>query len=396
LDIRQTASLAIRDSWGEREFARWLGEALDDENTAGARLEALVKALLRAGAPGAAVRLTEAAFAKGGGFRPQLSGAAGDAVAKSLESEWEASTSAEGSVGDWALWATRAADLRRMLRGGVAAAPGGPAPSGGAHRPRTLVRPRGRGSSGGAEVAVGIGADADVLPDPLDEGALQEFYRSRALEPFHRNLALFLEKRGLTRRELARRIGISESYLSQMLSGRRKPSLRHLAAMAQALDTAPGRLLGERDRAELEPGDSDTFRPGRITHPHEALAEHFEVHFYPGPDVPTDGILARTHLVTAPSRGPQLWSLDHRYLLRDHSGRLHISSDAGPLDGGCARRFALLDGRLVRTPLRHPSAEDPKETTTDGTVPFPEPAFTFLGRIHGAWLGPTARGGDAP
>ena len=49
--------------------------------------------------------------------------------------------------------------------------------------------------------------------------------------------------RGLTVRELARRLKLYPSNLSLTDAGRRRPSLRLLARLAEALDCSPGELL---------------------------------------------------------------------------------------------------------------------------------------------------------
>jgi transcriptional regulator with XRE-family HTH domain len=47
------------------------------------------------------------------------------------------------------------------------------------------------------------------------------------------NLAEFKEKKGVTGRQLARLLGISESYLSEILSGKRSPSKKAARAISE-------------------------------------------------------------------------------------------------------------------------------------------------------------------
>lgn len=48
---------------------------------------------------------------------------------------------------------------------------------------------------------------------------------------------------GLTQQELAGRLGMERSYLSELERGRRNPTVRVLGSLAQALDIEPWRLL---------------------------------------------------------------------------------------------------------------------------------------------------------
>lgn len=48
---------------------------------------------------------------------------------------------------------------------------------------------------------------------------------------------------GLTQQELAGRLEMERSYLSELERGRRNPTVRVLGSLAQALDIEPWRLL---------------------------------------------------------------------------------------------------------------------------------------------------------
>ena len=62
-------------------------------------------------------------------------------------------------------------------------------------------------------------------------------------------LVAFRAHRGLTLRELARRAGISSSYLSEIERGRKPGSAAALAKIAAALDTTIDALLSDRSPA---------------------------------------------------------------------------------------------------------------------------------------------------
>lgn len=62
------------------------------------------------------------------------------------------------------------------------------------------------------------------------------------------NLQMFLDKSGVSQRALARRVGVNPSYISLIIGGRRVPSLRLAAKIAEeanipieSLLKAPGR-----------------------------------------------------------------------------------------------------------------------------------------------------------
>lgn len=58
------------------------------------------------------------------------------------------------------------------------------------------------------------------------------------------------KKKGLTLRELSKKIGISISFLSDIENSRSKPSLQKLEAIAKGLDVTVSYLLGE-DNAQM-------------------------------------------------------------------------------------------------------------------------------------------------
>ena len=64
------------------------------------------------------------------------------------------------------------------------------------------------------------------------------------MSSFAENLRAAMAERSLTQAELSKRTGISISFISQYLSGKFKPRDDKLSALAQALGTTKGALLG--------------------------------------------------------------------------------------------------------------------------------------------------------
>lgn len=62
-------------------------------------------------------------------------------------------------------------------------------------------------------------------------------------EDFRLNVIRLLEKQGITRSQLARRIGCSPSFVSQILNGDHEPGLRVVEKFAAALGVRPETLL---------------------------------------------------------------------------------------------------------------------------------------------------------
>ena len=81
-------------------------------------------------------------------------------------------------------------------------------------------------------------------------------------DSFGARLRLARVRRGMSQGDLSRRIGVDPSYISQIETGRREPSLANLRRIAQAVDASADYLLGldtmkkgtlaERKRAVLQ------------------------------------------------------------------------------------------------------------------------------------------------
>jgi transcriptional regulator with XRE-family HTH domain len=73
-------------------------------------------------------------------------------------------------------------------------------------------------------------------------------------EIFFTNILRLLEERGMTKQELAEKADVSISFLSDLTNGKANPSLKTMAAIADALDASLPQLLEETDlgRAALD------------------------------------------------------------------------------------------------------------------------------------------------
>jgi len=64
-------------------------------------------------------------------------------------------------------------------------------------------------------------------------------------EQFGINLRRIRHERGFTQEELAYRVGMDVSYLSELENGRKEPCLRKMKEIAQGLDVPLAELLRE-------------------------------------------------------------------------------------------------------------------------------------------------------
>jgi len=67
------------------------------------------------------------------------------------------------------------------------------------------------------------------------------------------NIKRLREEQGLTLRALAKKLGISASFLSQVECGKASPSLATLKSISDTLSTTIGNLIGEAQKAEQSP-----------------------------------------------------------------------------------------------------------------------------------------------
>lgn len=67
------------------------------------------------------------------------------------------------------------------------------------------------------------------------------------------NLKRLREERGITLRDLAKRLHVSASFLSQIETGKAAPSLSTLKNIADALQTTVGILVGEGEQLDYKP-----------------------------------------------------------------------------------------------------------------------------------------------
>lgn len=67
---------------------------------------------------------------------------------------------------------------------------------------------------------------------------------------FIRNVRARMAELGINQQELADRLNVGKSYVSQMLSGYRRPGLESLEMFAKALDMEPADLIREKKFAK--------------------------------------------------------------------------------------------------------------------------------------------------
>ena len=67
------------------------------------------------------------------------------------------------------------------------------------------------------------------------------------------NIKRLREEQGLTLRSLAKKLGVSASFLSQVEGGKASPSLVTLKAIADSLATTVGSLIGEGQAVQKDP-----------------------------------------------------------------------------------------------------------------------------------------------
>jgi transcriptional regulator with XRE-family HTH domain len=186
----------------------------------------------------------------------------------------------------------------------------------------------------------------------------------------------------MTRRQFCARLGISEAYLSQIVNGRRNPSLRKVAEMSRVLRVDLGRLFAVRampggatpwsgGQGAPEPGDAGGWYPGKVSRPYAALEAHYRLVFYPGPDLAGEKIPARSYLVVDPRPGEL--GFEAKYALQDEEDRTAVASFAGG-GGGKRQRFITPDGRALDAAVGPAFGE---EETAAARAP------RFLGRIAG-------------
>src|SRR2546422_45336 len=99
----------------------------------------------------------------------------------------------------------------------------------------------------------------------------RRMHPKRAAETFGERLARLREDAGLSQSALARRVGVSQSAISQMEAGDRSPSYGMLLQLADALGVSVAYLVGA-DVEQLSPVEEKHFRRYRAL-PAEAQQE---------------------------------------------------------------------------------------------------------------------------
>lgn len=77
---------------------------------------------------------------------------------------------------------------------------------------------------------------------------------------------------GISQRELARRLGLSASLISQLESGQSKPSVATLYAIVTELGVSLDRVIRGGDFPDGREGGGETARPSPVVHPGERVA----------------------------------------------------------------------------------------------------------------------------
>ncbi len=101
-------------------------------------------------------------------------------------------------------------------------------------------------------------ADHESLPQ---QDRLVLLRRPRAETPFGERVVALMEARGLSLRETARRVACSAGYLSNVLHGRKRPSVRVAARLDDLLEAA-GEVVALAETAEVVTDDGDPARKG--------------------------------------------------------------------------------------------------------------------------------------
>lgn len=92
------------------------------------------------------------------------------------------------------------------------------------------------------------------------------------MSEFSVRLRSLMKQRGITQRQLAERINVTEASMSRYVKGERKPRLNTVADMATALHTTSDYLLG-RDSVHDEAFDFAQVRRMLARHASELTAE---------------------------------------------------------------------------------------------------------------------------
>lgn len=78
---------------------------------------------------------------------------------------------------------------------------------------------------------------------------------------FFTNVRRILDEQSITKNELAKRSGVSISFLSSLISGKANPSLKVMEAIAVALETPLSILL---EAVDLEQSELDSLAGGKL------------------------------------------------------------------------------------------------------------------------------------
>lgn len=84
----------------------------------------------------------------------------------------------------------------------------------------------------------------NFLSENITEDELWNTTKDSASLAFENNLRQMMKEKGITHQQLGERIGLSNSAISMMVTGVRKPSFESLVSICRELDTTPNILMG--------------------------------------------------------------------------------------------------------------------------------------------------------
>ncbi|ASN68820.1 hypothetical protein 7AX3_78 [uncultured Caudovirales phage] len=103
-----------------------------------------------------------------------------------------------------------------------------------------------------------------------DEQCTEEYHRSSASEELTfdvtEEILIIMEDKGITKKDLADKLGKSKAYISQLLSGSKNMTLRTLSDLCFALGVKPSVGFDESQEFVLSDNTTATFEPTKWQH----------------------------------------------------------------------------------------------------------------------------------
>ncbi|MEZ4378424.1 MAG: helix-turn-helix transcriptional regulator [Gemmatimonadales bacterium] len=130
----------------------------------------------------------------------------------------------------------------------------------------------------GNQAGVVVNWLASELPDPAEQ---REYAQWRAIDVVADRLRRVMESKGITRAQLAERVGKSKGHISRVLGGERNMTLRTLADVLWACDTVVGGLeIAPLGTIVCTPDTADAWlaqewgREGNNVEPVKSIVDH--------------------------------------------------------------------------------------------------------------------------